>query len=413
MGCCSVKLKYAILDSCFSERKQQGRGMAAEYVAWELRRRGLVEYTCREADCLLVTCTAATDTDYLRTIKRRYPDKLLVAGGAASTSPYSLGQYADMVCVGDGQRFMNVLLSGDINTACELDNVWIHGEQRPVAVDQGFPWHMPPIRGEDGAIRLWCGRGCRNKCAFCQVGWAYEYSEHPEPDQLVAQAHVLHAHDKIAYLSNDVAQHSFYRQLPPTEHGSYSVRFLAQNGLPPARQIRLGIEGVSERLRKLVNKPISRRDLIGCTRWLVENGKSVRWFLIAGLPTETKDDWLELRDAVQEFKCTTTKGVLELSFTAWCPDPATPLAPMPLRDDYWQWFSEFKEWFFGGRGWSNRVKILSPQQPENRLRKAMASMGLAESQLRAGGHWGPNDRVQYPYKRAAKAAYDKVSQAVR
>lgn len=407
-------MKYAILDSCFSETRQQGRGMSAEYLAWELRRHGMVEYPCHEADCILVACTAATDADYLRRVQKRHPHKLIVAGGAASTSPYSLGRYADMVCVGDGQRFLDTLFAQGVDAAQELDNVWVHGEQHIVQIDQGFPWHMPPIQGEDGAARLWCGRGCKNKCAFCQTGWAYTYSENPEPRILVDQARsLISAGTKIAYLSNDLAQHSFYRQLPPTEHGSYSVRFLAKHGLPPARQIRLGIEGVSERLRGYVNKPISRRDLMGCTRWLVENGKSVRWFMIAGLPTETEDDWLELHDMVQEFKRTTAKGVLALSFTAWCPDPATPLAPMPLCDEYWQWFCEFKEWFFGGRGWSNRVKIMSPQQPESRLSKAMASMGLTEAELRAGGSWGPNDRVQYPHKEAAKAAYDRLCKKAR
>jgi hypothetical protein len=384
--------------------------MAAEYLAWELRRHGLTEHPCQEADCLLVTCTSATDAEYIRKLRAKYSSKLIVAGGAASTSPYSLGLYSDMVCVGDGQRFLATLIDQGPRAAASLDNVWIHGDNRSVAIDKGFPWHMPPIRAEDGAIRLWCGRGCKNKCLFCQVGWAYEYSEHPNPDALLLQAEAFHAKgEKIAYLSNDVAQHSFYHRLPPTDHGSYSVKYLAKHGLPPAKQIRLGVEGVSERLRGYVNKPISRSDLMGCTKWLVANGKSVRWFLIAGLPTETAEDWLELRDMVQEFKRTTSKGVLALSFTAWCPDPATPLAPMPLRDDYWQWFVGFKEWFFGGRGWSNRVKLMAPQQPESRLRKAVSSMGLTEAELRAGGSWGPNDRVQYPYKKSAKAVYARLS----
>jgi len=109
-----------------------------------------------------------------------------------------------------------------------------------------------------------------------------------------------------------------------------------------------------------------------------------------------------------EWKRHVKKGVLALSFTAWCPDPATPIAPMPLRDDYWDNFSIFKEWFFAGKGWSNRIKLMSPQQPLSRLQKAMCSMGLGEKQLRTGGDWGPNDRVAYPFKAGAKTMYKKI-----
>lgn len=381
--------------------------MAAEYLAWELRRHGLQESPIREADCLLVTCTAATDWKYLRNLRKKYPGKRIIAGGAASTSPASLGMFADVVCVGDGQAFLRALFRGGIKEAASLPNAWIDGQSKQIEIDQSFPWDLPPIQAEDGAYRLWCGRGCKNKCLFCQTGWGVTYQENPDPGDLVMRAKSLLAQGKkINYLSNDIAQHTFYASLPPVEHGSYSVNYLAKHGLPPARQIRLGIEGVSERLRAAVNKPISYDDLLKCTIWLNNNGKSVRWFLIAGLPSEADGDWLELRRIIQDYKAHTVKGVLALSFTAWCPDPATPLAPCPLDDGYWQRFAEFREWFFGGPGWSNRIKLMSPQQPAARLEKAMASMCLNEKALRTGGQWGPNDRVNYPYKGQAKKAHE-------
>jgi hypothetical protein len=129
----------------------------------------------------------------------------------------------------------------------------------------------------------------------------------------------------------------------------------------------------------------------------------VRWFLIAGLPTETDGDWEELRETVQEWKRTTQKGVLALSFTAWCPDPSTPLAVMPISDHYWPRIEAFREWFFGGRGWSNRVKLMMPQQPESRLAKAMLAMDATEDQVRSGGAQGGNAGVVYPFVSACAA----------
>jgi radical SAM superfamily enzyme YgiQ (UPF0313 family) len=394
-------VKYSIFDACFSETKQAGRGMSALYLSWELSRHHIQEYPLKESDCILVTCQSTEATNEVRKLRDKYPSKIIVCGGAASTSPYSIGKFCNCVCVGDGQNFLNVLFKNGIDAAFNLPNAWINGDTRRIEIDQNFPWNMPPIQAEDGAYRLWCGRGCKNKCKFCQTGWAYRYSENPKPNDVITSARGLLARGKkIAYLSNDLAQHDFYARLPRVEHGSYSVRFIKKNGLPPARQIRIGVEGVSESIRASVAKPISKSDLVGCTSWLNSNHKSVRWFMIAGLPGETEVDWMELRDTIQEWKQITPKGVLALSFTAFCPDPATPFATVALNDDYWVRFEQFREWFFGGQGWSNRIKLMMPQQPDSRMKKAVLSMGLSESQLREGGHVSPNSRLLYPYQAA-------------
>ena len=326
-------------------------------------------------------------------------------GGATSTSPASLGKYADMVCVGDGQAFMDTLCARGVESARSMPNVWVDGEDRRVTIDQSFPWDCPPIKGEDGAVHVWCGRGCKQRCLFCQTGWAMIYSEHPRPDELLRQVRGLCAvGERVTYLSNDLAQHSFSNRLPATDHGSYSVAYLRRAGLPPSRQVRLGVEGVSSRMRSAVGKPISTEDLVGCTSWLNANGKGVRWFMVAGLPGETCEDWFELRETVQAWKLRTPKGVLGLSFTAFVPEPATPLGAMPLVDDYWAHWLAFKEWFFAGQGWSNRVKLMNPCAPAGRLRRAEASMCFGEAELRRGGQWGPNDRVAFPHQKARNLA---------
>lgn len=405
-------MNVAILDASFPIKNQSGRGMSTLYLKWEMDKRNIKEYLPDSADMILVSCQSTESTPFVKQLRSKYPQKIIICGGAASTSPYTLGLYCDMVCVGDGQKFLDVLFREGIDKAKLLSNVWIHGETRLVDIDNGFPWDMPPIQGEDGAFRIWCGRGCKKKCAFCQTGWAYEYNENPNPERAILSANkIITNGGKIAYLSNDLMQHSFYSRLPHTNHGSYSVEYLAKAGsLPPATQIRLGVEGVSERLRRSVSKPISSNDLIGCTVWLNKNKKSVRWFMIAGLPGETKDDWEELKDVVLRWKSITSKGVLALSFTAFSPDPATPLSIEPITDDYWDYFLDFKEWFFGGKGWSNRIKLMNPQQPKTRMQKAIFSMGLSEQQLRRGGYFSPNwERLSYPYKQKVEQKMRKRS----
>ena len=401
-------MRAAILDTCFPPSRQNGRGMAAQYLAWDLARNGAKEYPLTDADTILITCTSPIDAEYIRRIRATYPHCKIFVGGAGSTSPHSLSLYCDAVCVGDGQAFIKTLCNEGADVAATRPNAFVFGETRKVEVDQGFPWQLPPIQAEDVAYRLWCGRGCKNRCAFCQTGWAHTYAENPDPDTLIQQARaLLDTGKKINYLSNDPAQHSFYARLPAVGHGSYSVRFLKRYGLPPARQIRLGVEGVSERLRTAVGKSISHEDLVGCTSWLNQNKKGVRWFMIAGLPGETEEDWLELRKAIIDWKEQTSKGVLGISFTAWCPDPATPIATLPVTDDYWDNFTAFREWFFSGVGWSNRIKLMMPQAPESRIKKAEFAMGLPEKALREGGNLGPNQRISYPYEKSREAALAK------
>lgn len=404
-----MALSIAVLDACFAPDKQASRGLAARYLDWDLRRNRATPARPCDADVILVTCVHPEQANYLARCKATYKKALVVAGGPASTSPHALGAACDAVCVGDGQAFVRALASGGIESALSLPNVWQDGVGLPVQVDQSFPWGMPPMQAEDGAYRLWCGRGCKKRCAFCQTGWAYEYAEHPQPDALIAQARTLKAKGhKIGYVSNDPMQHAFWAALPAVEHGSYSLDFIRRHGLPPARQIRLGVEGVSERLRRFVCKPISHSDLVQASAWLCGSGKSVRWFMIAGLPGEADSDWQELREAVQEWKRCAPKGVLALSFTAWCPEPASPLGVFAVTDDYWPRYEAFREWFFGGRGWSNRVKLMGPQQPGARIRKAEAQMGLPAVALRRGGDRGPNWRVAYPHKAQCEAVTSKM-----
>jgi len=395
-------MKFAILDACFPITNQHAVGMAATYLKWKFSKAKIAPVACDQADIILITIVDPRQENYIARVRQKYKTARIYVGGAGALSPYTPGMHCDAICVGNGDRFIDTLIKDGPDRAEALPEAWIHKGIKKVDVADGFPWECPPIQGEDGAFRVWCGKGCKKKCYFCQTGWAIKYEENPDPYKMILQiADLKKAGKKVAYLSNDPLQHSFYFRLPKVDHGSYSLEYMKKHGLPSARQIRIGIEGVSERLRKSVNKPLSNEDLMNSAVWLNRNHKSVRWFLIAGLPSENDSDWEELRSSVSGWKKLSDKGVIALSFTAWQPEPASPLAIMPLDDSYWERFEAFSEWFFAGRGWSNRIKIMKPAQPQSRLKASMARMGLSKNELKKGGNWGPNARVNYPYRDAA------------
>ncbi len=390
-------MNVSIIDLCFPIDRQ-ALGLGAMWLKWECEKIGMPVVSPLAADVILVTAQSPGQGNDIAKVKKRFK-KPVICGGAGGLSPFALGKFADIVCVGDGRRTLQTLKDDGLDAVALLPESWIDGDTRTVDVSTGFPWDCPPIQAEDGAYRLWCGRGCKKKCFFCQTGWATDYEENPNPTILCKQAAALLADKKrIAYLSNDPMQHSFFADLPKVDHGSYSLDFLRYRGLPQARQIRLGVEGVSERLRKFIGKPISTSDLVKASAWLCANGKSVRWFMLAGLPGETAADWQELKDTLTEWKNICHKGVLAVSFTAWQPEPATPMGILPVKNNHDENYSNFKDWFFSGKGWSNRIKLMFPASHESRLKISSARMGLDIEQIKRGGSWGPNDRVNYPHK---------------
>jgi len=159
-------MKFAILDASFSLNKQEGRGMSARYLKWELDKRRINEYPAKEANILLVSCQSTEAVPFLESLRKKYPSKKIICGGSASTSPYSLGKFCDAVCVGDGQSFLDTLFSKGFDVVKKCPNAWIDGEIREVEIDYSFPWDMPPIQAEDGAFRVWCGRGCKKNADF-------------------------------------------------------------------------------------------------------------------------------------------------------------------------------------------------------------------------------------------------------
>lgn len=428
----ATTVKIAIIDASYSRDPARFRGMAAKWLHWEAGRLGAnLMADASSADVVLVTFPAPQDVELISRSLRKVgiqPNRQkrgrtpsVIVGGGIGLSPAILDDVADAVCVGEGRTFLRTLVTDGFDEAWALPNAWIPGETRPVVPDSEFPWDLPPIRYEDGIVRVFASRGCHKKCLFCQTGWAQQYVEAPNPKTVEAvQDVLLKRGERVNLVTNDATALSFYRELAMVEHfsASYSQTMaLLQDRaeiVHKVKSIRFGVEAVSERLRRAVGKPIPTDKMVRLSANLLAQGIGIRWFMIAGLPGERDDDWDELRAAVMEIKRHATKGVVQLSFTAFCPDPAAPLCIAPLDDGYWERWERFRRWFFEDVGFSRRVQLLRPAAPKGRLVHAMNSMAASEEQLRRG--WEdcapPNWRVEYPYKRAMHKAWQTYKRRI-
>jgi len=394
-----MPLRLAVIDSNYP--KQEHQGLGASWLRWELGRANVREYPATLADTLLVTVSSQQGiADVKRELRRlNLNGKRVILGGGGCYAPAVFDNMIDVACVGEGQRFVKTLLGDGYGPATQLPESWVPGETRRVIPADGFPWDVPPLNHPDGTVRVFGSRGCKYRCLFCQTGWEASYRTNPNPERLQNQIDNLERQKcRIAVVTNDAAEEnvSFSGQQEFLSVRLQNLRRLMPLTRQQVKSVRIGVEGISERLRIAVAKPVPNDELLNLTFQLLANGVGVRWFFIPGLPGETDGDYDDLRYLVRELH-RLPKGCVMMNFHSFIPQPATPLGVLPVVDDYWERFDEFRRWFFHGPGFTRRVQIIAPNKYPSRLRRAMESMAATETELRRGWweHDNPNWRVQY------------------
>lgn len=329
----------------------------------------------------LVTSVHPLQASVIERIKKKYGRVFVGGPGALSPGNY---EAADGVCIGDCQKFIAAIRDDRLGS---LDNIYYPGNPAPTEIDFAFPWgESARHRGEDGRLQVFVSRGCKRKCAFCQTGWALCFEEHPSPDDVTNLPP-----GNYNYVSNALSDVSFCKSLPQNIAASHTLVEAAHSNMG-GRLVRVGIEGVSERIRRAVGKSISNQNLVDWTIALNERGVQVRWFMIAGLPGETWDDWEELIDDIKAYSVNHKRGTLQISFTAYVPEPATPICNLGYLDDYEENHARFRDWYFSYA----RIPTLS----------LFRCQGHGNRKLKAAAQNHQNNKyVGYPHR-------DKVAKAL-
>jgi radical SAM superfamily enzyme YgiQ (UPF0313 family) len=190
-------------------------------------------------------------------------------------------------------------------------------------------------------------RGCKNKCLFCQYGWLKEYREADIVD--IEQAIKTCKTKTIRAFAADRFQHSKYQEIRKIldkkgkcDSGSdVSIRFLLDNPgyLKMTNKVRVGVEGLSQRLRRMILKPYSNEDIVRFCLAVADAGiKCLDWYMIYGLPTENESDVPEFLELMAELDARMPAGyVIAIHWNAFTPSAQTPFqwcAPAPHRPAY-------------------------------------------------------------------------------
>lgn len=243
-----------------------------------------------------------------------------IAGGNAAANPTGVRWLFDWIHVGDAYSAMPRILAGER----ELPGMLLCRDDaaRVEYVDE------PPPRDPLSRNEYVMSKGCRRRCAFCVNPWRQTYREAERDDVL---GFVERFPGKGMYLiSNSACDVSFYRDVEerllalgksnmtlPTMLAATSIRSLHN-----ARQF--GVEGASERLRRLVNKPIRRDVYRERMVEYLDRGCNLTTTFQFNLPTETADDWREFDEDLAWITERATGGAWTLSFIPHQPTPLTP-----------------------------------------------------------------------------------------
>jgi radical SAM superfamily enzyme YgiQ (UPF0313 family) len=333
----------------------------------------------------------------LKAAERGSGDPLILAGGVATfLNPEPLSPFVDAFFLGEGEAgavpFFEFLAAGSPapdraallqDLARTVTGAYVPGGYTPryhpdgalaaFEAAPGYPHrvtspHLPELApypthshllapaSEWGEMFLVeAGRGCSRGCRFCAAGFVYRPPrERPWEELWTQMAQAVMDRRKIGLVGAAVSDHPGVKDLcrkilaAGGTMGISSLRadsadaelfqLLAQGGV---RSVALAPEAGSDRLRRVINKGLTRDDLARAALDVSASGiPQLRLYFMVGLPTETVDDVAEIPRLVKYLEHTVVKtsqgkkrlGLITLSISSFVPKPFTPFQWVPFLD---------------------------------------------------------------------------------
>ena len=268
---------------------------------------------------------------------------LVIAGGIECINPFPMADFIDVFAIGDGEilvpKIVEVLLSAK-KRAMQREEILekladseffyvphladngaqkLHVKRAIISDLEITPYPtsslVPLSLVAHDRLILEIARGCFRNCRFCQAGYFYRPFREKSLDKLLGIARNLirkTGYDEVSLLSLSAGDHSQIESIIKTLSDSFShipvavslpslqVKTLNSKIASSIARVRktgftIAPEAGTERLRNVINKPISNSEVIESVRSIFEQGWSlVKLYFMIGLPTETEDD----RDAI-------------------------------------------------------------------------------------------------------------------
>lgn len=327
--------------------------------------------------------------------EERGPDHpLVIAGGPCLANPEPLAEFLDLAVIGEAEELIHELVDlllaakeegWDRPTlyarAATIKGVYVPALYRPryqdgrlVGMEVSPPapqrvrrrvvadlaQHPPPTRPVVPLVKpvhdrlgLEIARGCTRGCRFCSAGYFYRpVRERPPAQVLQAALEGLAAtgHQELALLSlsagdyacieplaaalmDVLAPRRWSLSLPSLRLDSLGEELIAQIKRVRKSGFTLAPEAGSTRLRRVINKDLSREQILQTTRRVFELGWNlVKLYFMVGLPTESESDLEAIGELCAEVAAAARaagrgrgrRPVVHASLGVFVPKPHTP-----------------------------------------------------------------------------------------
>ncbi|MBW2339476.1 MAG: radical SAM protein [Deltaproteobacteria bacterium] len=198
-------------------------------------------------------------------------------------------------------------------------------------------------------------RGCGYSCRFCAAGYIYRPPRLADEKEMIALFDELLAENaRIGLISPSVSDVPGIERLTGyilEQGGDFSISSLRANSLTAGlienlkrssqKTLTIAPETGSERLRRVINKKLTNREIIDA---IVLVGKTgffhIKLYFMIGLPTERQEDTKAIVTLVKEIRHHLIKesrgrkriGRIRLSISCFVPKPFTPFQWFPIDD---------------------------------------------------------------------------------
>ena len=312
-------------------------------------------------------------------------EPFVFAGGPSACNPYPMSKFVDMFMLGEGEELISTVTEKYIEwkekklpkieylkSIKDIDGVYIpliHGRDINVkkAVIKDFdsveyPTNtvIPSTEVIQNRISLEVFRGCTRGCRFCQAGYIYRPVREKQVSTLIFQAKECIQNSGLNELSlcslstidysnfNDLANglieiskdKKVGLSLPSVRIDAIDVDILKQIQSVRKSSLTFAPEAGSQRLRDVINKNITKEDILRGCRLAFENGwTNIKLYFMIGLPTETYEDLeeiVELANSIVDLYYSMPKSKIKgkcqvtVATSTFVPKPHTPF----------QWFGQ-------------------------------------------------------------------------
>ena len=376
----------------------------------------------------------------IRADRRQDSDPLVVAGGPGAFNPEPLSPFFDLFVIGEGEEVVLELLrtvkehkdrvgrsdrSGLLESLARIDGVYVPSlveapgdyplkvKNRPLKIEKrvisdfnavkmpSMPV-VPFLETIHDRCVLEIMRGCTRGCRFCQAGVIYRPFRERSVDTIkeAARAQMRSTgYDEISLASLSTTDHSQIEELVESVIG-LSGATVKSVSLPSLRIDRLSVdlaekiatlkrtgltfapEAGSERLRRVINKGLSRDEIIETSIIAFKAGwVRIKLYFMIGLPGETEEDIGEIAELVEDILKVAADELgrqrarqlkLTVSVSSFVPKPHTPF----------QWAEAL-----GYEKIKERQEMLRARLPRKRvsLKWHDAGFSLVEAAISRGG----------------------------